>query len=253
MSAVAGGAVVVTGGSRGIGAAIVRGLVARGIAVCIDHRDSAAEAEALAAELAAAGGDVSVVRADMASEAEIVALFRTAEERHGRLSGLVNNACFLGRSGRRVDEADGDVLRRSFLVNAVGPMLCAREFLRRASTRHGGSGGRIVNVSSIAARTGSPNDWVDYAATKAALDTFTLGLAREVATEGVNVSGVAPGIVETELHARAGAPDRLERFGSAVPMKRTGRAEEIAEVAVWLLLDAPDYVQGETIDVAGGL
>lgn len=247
------GAVVVTGGSRGIGAEIVRALAARGVAVCINHRDSAREAEALAAELAADGADVSVVRADMALEGDIVSLFRAAEARHGRLSGLVNNAGYVGQSGRRVDECEAAVITQSFVVNAVAPFLCAREFLRRASRRQGGQGGRIVNISSIAKRTGSANDWVDYAASKAALDTFTLGLAKEVATEGVTVNGVAPGVVDTEIHARAGSPERLQRMAGLAPMKRVGRPDEIAATAVWLLMDAPEYMTGVTIDVAGGL
>ncbi|MCP1336998.1 SDR family oxidoreductase [Futiania mangrovi] len=247
------GAVVVTGGSRGIGAAIVRGLAARGVPVCINHRDSAADAERLRIEAEAMGAEASVIKADIGSEADIVALFEEAQQRHGRLWGLVNNAGFVGQAGRRVDEADARVLEASFRVNAIGPILCTREMLRRISTRHGGLGGRIVNISSIAKRTGSPNDWVDYAASKGALDTFTLGVAREVATEGVQVNGVAPGLVATEIHARAGAPDRIERMSAAVPMKRAGTPEDIADVAIWLLLEAPDYVHGTTIDVAGGV
>lgn len=247
------GAIVVTGASRGIGAQIARRLAARGAPVCVNHRDSGPEAEALAAEIAKAGGEASVVRADMGEEADIVALFAEAERRHGRLYGLVNNAGYVGKAGRRVDAAEADVLRRSFDVNVVAPFLCARELLRRVSTKHGGAGGRIVNVSSIAKRTGSPNDWVDYAASKAALDAFTLGLGREVATEGVSVNGVAPGIVDTEIHARAGDPGRIARLSAAVPMKRVGSADDIAATVEWLMFDAPDYIQATTIDVAGGL
>jgi NAD(P)-dependent dehydrogenase (short-subunit alcohol dehydrogenase family) len=247
------GAIVVTGGSRGIGAQIARRLAARGVPVCVNHRDSAAEAEALAVEISKARGEASVVRADMGEEADIVALFAEAERRHGKLYGLVNNAGYVGRAGRRVDAAEADVLRRSFAVNVIAPFLCARELLRRVSTKHGGDGGRIVNVSSIAKRTGSPNDWVDYAASKAALDAFTLGLGREVATEGVSVNGVAPGIVDTEIHARSGDPGRIARLSAAVPMKRVGSADDIATTVEWLLLDAPDYIQSTTIDVAGGL
>lgn len=247
------GAVIVTGGSRGIGAAIVRCLGRRSIPVCINHRDSGAAAEQLRAELESWGASAAVVQADIGVEADIIRLFRETEEKLGRLWGLVNNAGYVGRVGRRVEDADARVLERTFRVNIIGPMLCAREALRRISTKYGGQGGRIVNVSSIATRTGSPNDWVDYAASKAALDTFTIGLAREVAMDGVRVNGVSPGPVDSEIHARAGAPERVERFASVAPMKRVARPEEIAEVVAWLLTDAPDYVHGTTIDVAGGL
>lgn len=252
MTAAGEGAVVVTGASRGIGAAVVRQLAARGVPVCINHRDSEDEAERLRREVVATGVAASMVCADMAREDDIVALFAAAERDLGSLRGLVNNAAYLGQAGRRVDEADAAVLHQSFIVNVVGPFLTCREMVRRISTKYGGQGGRIVNVSSIAARSGSPNDWVDYAASKSAVDTLTLGLAREVAAEGVRVNGVSPGIVATDLHARAGAPERIDRIGKVVPVQRAGTAEEMAEVVVWLLLDAPDYLHGTTIDVAGG-
>lgn len=254
MSAIAlPGCVVVTGASRGIGAEIACGLAFRGVAVCINHRNSPNEAEALATQLRTAGASCAVVQADVADEAAVERLFAEAEAALGPIGGLVNNAGFVGQAGRRIDTIDIDTLRKSFEVNAIGPILCARAALKRISTRHGGKGGRIVNISSIAARVGSANDWVDYAASKGALDSFTLGLGREVAKEGVRVNGVAPGGVETEIHARAGAPDRLQRIAQATPIGRAARAEEIAQVALWLLLDAPDYVNATTIDVAGGL
>lgn len=249
----AGGCAIVTGGSRGIGAEIVRHLGRRGIPVCINHRDSAREAQALASELSELECKSLVVQADVSDEAEVRRLFEECRTGLGPIWGLVNNAGFVGAAGRRIDTVDVATLRSSFEVNVIGPMLCAREAVKFMSTAHGGTGGRIVNVSSVAARTGSPNDWVDYAASKAALDAFTLGFGREVVKENVRVNGVAPGGVETEIHARAGAPDRLQRIAAATPIGRAARAEEIAEVVVWVLLDAPDYMTATTIDVAGGL
>lgn len=247
------GAVVVTGGSRGIGAAVVRRLAARRVPVCFNYRESAVEAKALCDELEGMGGEVSAVQADLAEEGDIVALFARARQNHGALWGLVNNAGYVGSAGRRVDQADAAVLRASFMVNSVAPLLCSREILRHISRRHGGEGGRIVNVSSIATRTGSPNDWVDYAASKAALNAITLGLGREVASEGVSVNGVSPGVIDTEIHSRAGDPERVGRLTSLVPAKRVGLADDVAAAVEWLLLDAPDYIQATNIDVSGGL
>lgn len=247
------GAVVVTGGSRGIGAAIVRGLAARGTPVCLNYATQSEDAQALAAELAAGGARCIAVQADVGEPDSIERLFEVTERELGPLGGLVNNAGFVGQAGRRVDVVDVATLRRTFDVNVIGPMLCSQQAVRRLSTARGGKGGRIVNVSSIASRTGSPNDWVDYAASKAALNTFTLGLAREVAREGIQVTGVSPGLVATRLHADAGAPERIERLRNATPMGRAAEASEIAEVVVWALLDAPDYLTGTTIEVAGGL
>jgi len=246
-------AVIVTGGSQGIGAAIVRELARRSVPVCLNYHSSAEAAESLAKELRTEGADVSSVQANMMHEEDIQALFATAAEKHGRLGGLVNNAGYVGQAGRLVEEADAAVLHQTMSVNVVAPFLCAREFLQHVLPRHGGKGGRIVNVSSIAARTGSPGDWVDYAASKAALNAFTVGLAKEVGAENVRVNGIAPGIISTEIHEKAGAPDRLERFAQAVPLKRVGTAEEVAELAAWLLLDAPDYVTGTTVEIGGGL
>lgn len=246
-------AIVVTGGGRGIGAAIVRALARRQVPVCLNYLSRSEEAEALAAELAGAGARCLAVRADIGDPAAVEHLFDRAERELGPIGGLVNNAGFVGRAKRRIDTVDVETLRRTFDVNVIGPMVCAQQALRRLSTVHGGAGGRIVNVSSIASRTGSPNDWVDYAASKAALNTFTLGLAREVAKEGVQVTGVSPGLVATELHALAGAPERVERLKQATPMGRAAEAGEIADVVVWALLEAPDYLTGSIIEVAGGL
>lgn len=246
-------AVVVTGGSRGIGAAVVRALAGRGVPVCLNYAARSEDARALAAELAAGGARCIAVQADVGDPASIERLFEVAERELGPLGGLVNNAGFLGQAGRRVETVDVATLRRTFDVNVIGPMLCAQQALRRLSTSRGGKGGRIVNVSSIGSRTGSPNDWVDYAASKGALNTFTIGLARELAREGVQVTGVSPGVVDTGLHADAGAPQRLERLSQATPMGRPADPGEIADVVVWALLDAPDYLTGTTIEVAGGL
>ncbi len=247
------GAVIVTGASRGIGAAIALALARRGFPVCINHSNSAAQADEVCAAIAANGGTALVVQADLASEQQIVRLFEQVDRHLGRLYGLVNNAAYVGRCGRRVDEADAAVLHRTFSINAIAPFLCAREALKRISARKGGAGGRIVNVSSIASRAGSADDWVDYAASKAAINTFTLGLAREVASESVQVNGVSPGVIDTTIHARSGSPERLAVMGSKSPMGRPGLATEVADVVAWLIAEAPDYVHGTTIEVSGGL
>ena len=246
-------AVIVTGGSRGIGADIVRILAARDIPVCFNYVTRPDEAHALAQELKTKGHRFCMVQTDVADPESVKHMFEQADQQLGQLRGLVNNAGFVGMAGRRIDTLDIETLRKTFNVNVIGPIVCAQEALKRLSTTHGGPGGRIINVSSIAARTGSPNDWVDYAASKAALDTFTLGLAREVAKEGIQVTGVSPGGVSTNLHAIAGAPERIERMAKAIPMGRAAYPKEIADVVVWALLDAPDYLTGTTIDVAGGL
>ena len=245
--------VIVTGGGRGIGAEVVERIARRGIPVCFSFISRENEAKELVARLQSEGHHCAAIQADVGTPADIDKMFKFAQDKFGVLGGLVNNAGFVGKVGRRISNVDVETLRKTFDVNIIGPILCAQHALKQISTAHGGQGGRIVNVSSIAARTGSPNDWVDYAASKAALNTFTLGLAREVAKEGVQVISVAPGGVATELHAQAGGPGRIEKFSTVTPIGRAADASEVAEVVVWALLDAPDYVTGTTIDVAGGL
>lgn len=244
--------IVITGASRGIGAATARLASARGFAVCINHRDSGAEANAVAKEIENNGGQVIVVQADVSREEEIIRLFETTDRELGSLNALVNNAGFTGPAGRRIVDIDLKTLRTVFDTNVIGAILCAREAIRRMSTRHGGQGGHIVNVSSTATRMGSPNDWVDYAASKAAIDVFTQGLAREIAEDGIRVNAVAPGLVDTELHARAGEPDRPSRYLSQIPMKRAATAEEVAQTILWLITDAPAYITGVVLPVSGG-
>ena len=246
------GIALITGASRGIGAATARLLAARDHAVCVNHRDSAAEADAVVAEIARAGGRAIAVQADMAREADIVALFETVDGAFGPVTALINNAGYTGPNGRRVMDQDAEILDRVLRVNVAGPFLCAREAVRRMSTARGGAGGRIVNVSSTAAGRGSPNDWVDYAASKAAIDTFTKGLALEVADEGIRVNALAPGLVDTEIHARAGAPDRVTALAERIPVKRAGTVDEIAQSIAWLICDAPDYLTGAILPVGGG-
>ena len=246
------GIALITGASRGIGAATARLLASRGYAVCVNHRDSAAEADAIVAEIARSGGPAIAVQANMAREADIVALFETVDRELGPITALVNNAGYTGPNGRRVVDQDADILDQVLRVNVAGPFLCAREAVRRMSTARGGAGGRIVNVSSTAAGRGSPNDWVDYAASKAAIDTFTKGLALEVADEGIRVNALAPGLVDTEIHARAGAPDRVAALAERIPVKRAGTADEIAQGIAWLICDAPDYLTGAILPVGGG-
>lgn len=245
--------VIVTGGGRGIGAEVVERIARRGIPVCFSFISREAEANELVARLQAEGLKCAAIKADVGNPMDIERMFKFAEDKYGVLGGLVNNAGFVGKVGRKISNVDLETLRKTFDVNIIGPILCAQHALKQLSTAQGGQGGRIINVSSIASRTGSPNDWVDYAASKAALDTFTLGLAREVAKEGVQVISVAPGGVATELHAQAGGPGRIEKFSTLTPIGRAAYASEVAEVVVWALMDAPDYVTGTTVDVAGGL
>jgi NAD(P)-dependent dehydrogenase (short-subunit alcohol dehydrogenase family) len=245
--------VIVTGGGRGIGADVVERVARRGIAVCFSYVNRQKEAQDLQERLTSEGYACAAIQADVGVPADIDRMFKFAHDTFGVLGGLVNNAGYVGQVGRKVATVDLDTLRKTFDVNVIGPILCAQHALKALSTAQGGQGGRIVNVSSIAARTGSANDWVDYAASKAALDTVTLGLAREVAKEGVQVIGVAPGGVATELHAQAGGPERIERFSVITPIGRAAHSHEVADVVVWALLDAPDYVTGTTLDIAGGL
>ncbi len=245
------GVVIVTGASRGIGAAIARALAARGYAICVNHRASPEEADAVVAAIEAAGGQARPVAADIGEEAGVARLYAAADEL-GPLAGLVNNAAYFGRAGRRVEEAEAAELSRLFQVNVIGAILCAREAVKRLSTARGGPGGRIVNISSTAAERGSPGDWVDYAASKGALNTFTKGLALEVIGEGIRVNAVAAGLTDTDSHARAGQPDRVAAMTPKVPAGRAARPEEIAETVAWLMAEAPDYLTGAILPVAGG-
>lgn len=245
------GTVVVTGGGRGIGAAVSRLAAAAGYAVAVNYASDEASARAVAEAIVRAGGRAAAIGADVADEKDVLRLFDTAERELGPLAALVNNAAITGGMSR-LDELDAAVLTRVLAVNVVGTALCAREAVRRLSTRHGGRGGAIVNVSSIAARLGSAGEWIHYAASKGAVDTLTVGLAREVATEGVRVNGVAPGLVETDLHAAAGEPERPARLAPTIPMLRSGTPEEIAEAVLWLLSPAASYVTGAVLPVGGG-
>jgi NAD(P)-dependent dehydrogenase (short-subunit alcohol dehydrogenase family) len=245
------GTVIVTGGGRGIGAAVSRLAAAAGYAVAVNYPHDATAAHAVVESITEAGGRAVAVGADVADERGVIRLFDTAERELGPLAALVNNAAITGGMSR-LDELDAATFTRVLAVNVVGTALCAREAVRRLSTRHGGAGGAIVNVSSIAARLGSAGEWVHYAASKGAVDTLTVGLAREVAAEGVRVNAVAPGLVDTDLHAAAGMPDRPTRMAPTIPMGRGGTPEEIAAAVVWLLSPAASYVTGAVLPVGGG-
>jgi NAD(P)-dependent dehydrogenase (short-subunit alcohol dehydrogenase family) len=243
--------VIVTGASRGIGAATARLAAQRGYAVCVNYRSGREQADALVAELEAAGARALAVAADVSVEADVVRLFETCDARLGTLAGLVNNAGILERQ-TRVEGLDAARISRILRTNVVGPFICAREAVLRMSTRRGGRGGAIVNVSSVAARLGSPGEYVDYAASKGALDTFTTGLAQEVAAEGIRVNTVRAGFIYTDMHASGGEPNRVDRVKAFVPMKRGGTVEEVARAIVWLLSDEASYTTGTFIEVAGG-
>jgi NAD(P)-dependent dehydrogenase (short-subunit alcohol dehydrogenase family) len=242
---------VVTGGSRGIGAATCRLAAARGFDVVVNYASDRAAAERVVAEIERAGGRAVAAGADVSKEDDVDRLFAVADGR-GRLSGLVSNAAITGNKLARLDEMDAETVRRVLDVNVTGVFLCAKAAVKRMSTRYGGHGGVIVNVSSTAAQRGSPGEWVHYAASKAAVETLTKGLAQEVAGEGIRVNAVAPGMVETELHARAGMPDRVEKLAPLTPMGRGGQPEEIAEGIVWLLSSAASFVTGSVLTISGG-
>ena len=219
--------------------------------MAINYTRDAAAAERVAAQVRAAGRRALVVQADVAEEAEVLAMFAAVDREFGRLGGLVNNAGVVDMPAR-VDEMSLQRLQRMFAINLTGSFLCAREAVRRMSTKHGGRGGAIVNLSSAAAKLGSPGQYVDYAASKAGIDLMTLGLAREVATEGIRVNAVRPGIIDTEIHASGGLPDRVKQTAPMVPMQRAGTAEEVAQAIVWLLSDDASYTTGAVLDVTGG-
>jgi NAD(P)-dependent dehydrogenase (short-subunit alcohol dehydrogenase family) len=242
---------IITGGSRGIGAATARLAAAAGYAVAVNYRDQRAAADAVVQDIEAAGARGLAVRADVAVESEVVTLFERVDRELGPLYGLVNNAGILATQ-MRVDQMDAARLQRMLAVNVTGAFLCAREAVRRLSTRHGGHGGAIVSVSSVAARLGSAGEYVDYAASKGALDTMTLGLAREVAAEGVRVNSVRPGFVYTDIHASGGEPGRVDRVKASIPMRRGGQPDEVARAILWLLSDEASFVTGTFLDVAGG-
>ena len=246
------GILVITGGSRGIGAATARAAAAAGYAVALSYLTSDSAAAAVIAEIESTGGTAVAVRADVGVEADVQRLFAAADQEFGRLTAFVNNAGTLEPQCRLEDMTSARI-ERVLRTNVLGPFLCAREAVRRMSIRHGGAGGAIVNVSLMAARFGSPREYIDYAASKGALDTMTIGLAREVADEGIRVNAVRPGLIYTDIHARGGEPGRVERLSSAVPMKRGGQPEEVAEAILWLLSSKAAFTTGSFIDVAGGL
>lgn len=243
---------IITGASRGIGAATAKLAASKGFAVCINYRDGALQAQAIANSIVNTGGTCIVVQADVSREQDVLKLFETTDNKLGPVTALINNAGFTGASGRRIENVTAQTLHKVFDTNVIAPMLCAREAIRRMSVSNGGQGGNIVNVSSTATRMGSPNDWIDYAASKGAIDVFTEGLAREVAPDQIRVNAVAPGLTDTELHERAGAPDRLERYMAQVPLKRAATSDEIAQTILWLVTESPTYITGAVIPVSGG-
>ena len=241
---------IVTGGSRGIGRATALALAVSGYRVCIGFVSNKQAAAEVVTQIEAKGGKAIAVKCDVASEADILNLF-TAADAFGALGALVNSAGVVDVTAR-VDEMSAERMQRMMNINVIGSMLCAREAVRRMSTKHGGTGGTIVNVSSVAATLGSPGQYVDYAASKAAIDAFTVGLGREVSAEGIRVAAVRPGLIDTEIHASGGEPDRAHRLSHMVPIKRAGTADEVANAIVWLVSDKASYVTGAVLDVSGG-
>lgn len=242
---------LVTGASRGIGAATARQLARAGYVVCVNYRNDQKAAQSVVAQIQELGASAIAVKADIAIEADVIRLFETVDQKLGTLTALVNNAAIL-QPQMRVDQMDGERLRRMFATNVIGSFLCCREAVRRMSFKFGGKGGAIVNVSSAASRLGSPGEYVDYAASKGAIDTLTKGLSLEVAGEGIRVNGVRPGFIYTDIHADGGEPDRVDRIKDLIPMKRGGSPEEVANAIVWLLSEEASYVTGSFVDIAGG-
>ncbi|KRC28650.1 SDR family oxidoreductase [Acidovorax sp. Root219] len=241
---------LITGGSRGIGAATAVLAARQGWAVAVNYLANQAAAEAVVRQIRAQGGQAIAVQGDVAHEEQVLAMFAAVDAQLGRLTALVNNAGVVDVTAR-VDEMGVARLRRMFETNVIGAIVCAREAVRRMSTRHGGTGGSIVNVSSAASRLGSAHQYVDYAASKGAIDSFTIGLAREVAAEGIRVNAVRPGLIETEIHASGGLPDRVQDLAHQVPMQRGGTADEVAQAIVWLMSDASPYTTMSLLDVSG--
>jgi NAD(P)-dependent dehydrogenase (short-subunit alcohol dehydrogenase family) len=243
--------ILITGASRGIGAAAARLAAGRGYAVCINYRKNAPAADLLVREIEGKGGKAIAIQADVAVEPEVVRLFEKVDTSLGPLSALVNNAG-IAEQQMRLDQMTADRLQRIFNTNVTASFLCSREAVRRMSTRYGGKGGVIVNVSSMAAQLGAPGEYIDYAATKAAVDALTVGLAKEVAAEGIRVNAVRPGIIHTEIHASGGEPNRVERVKDSIPMKRGGLPQEVANAILWLVSDEASYCAGAFINVSGG-
>lgn len=242
---------LVTGGSRGIGAAISLTAARQGFAVVVNYATNRSAAEAVVAEIVREGGEAVIAEGDVGSAAGIASMYAVVDARFGRLDALVNNAGVVDMTAR-VDEMSFERIERMFRINVTGSILCAGEAVKRMSTRHGGKGGSIVNISSVAASLGSPGQYVDYAASKGAIDTFTTGLAKEVAAEGIRVNAVRPGIIDTEIHASGGLPDRARDLAHLVPMQRPGQAKEIADAVVFLLSPSASYITGAILDVSGG-
>jgi NAD(P)-dependent dehydrogenase (short-subunit alcohol dehydrogenase family) len=241
---------IITGGSRGIGRATAIAAAARGFRVCVGYASNEAAAREVVAAIEAKNGKAIAVKCDVSRESDILALFKAADE-FGTLGALINNAGIVGRTSR-VDEMSAERISQMMAVNVTGSILCAREAVKRMSTRHGGKGGVIVNLSSVAAKLGSPNTYVDYAASKGAIDSFTIGLGHEVAGEGIRVAAIRPGLIDTDIHASGGEPDRAHKLSHMVPMKRVGTADEIANAIVWLMSDEASYVTSAILDVSGG-
>jgi NAD(P)-dependent dehydrogenase (short-subunit alcohol dehydrogenase family) len=242
---------LITGASRGIGAATARLAAARGYAVCINYRQQQDAAEKLVAEIRADGGEALAIQADISDENQVAELFKQFDQQFSRLDVLVNNAGML-ESQSRLEAIDGARLQRVFAANVYGSFYCARQAIQRMSTRRGGNGGAIINLSSIAAKLGAPEEYIDYAAAKGAIDSMTVGLAKELAADGIRVNAVRPGVIDTEIHASGGEPGRVERVSKSIPMQRGGQPEEIAEAILWLASDAASYTSGALLDVAGG-